>query len=190
MRILLAVALCLLSVPAFGTTITFGPSEVDLGQGGGGGVYGNPTNEWSAFGIAIEDAYLYNDNRDTFDSIGLSQNAANGARVIFNSPLSALSFDYWVIVGFTGRYSIWDSGGQFIDSISVDASNGDVLGTHTFNASDIKRLEWAGGPGFIQVSTLRFDGTEIPEPSSALLMLGGGALLVAVGRRRTRRNAA
>jgi len=189
-KFVIQLALCLMSVSAFGATITFGPSEVDLGQGGGGGTYGNPTNEWSAFGIAIEDAYLYNDGRDTFDAIGLSQNEANGARVIFDSALDSLSFDYWVIGGYTGRYSIWDSNGSFIDAISVAAPNNDVLGTHTFTAPDVKRLEWVGAVGYIQVSTLRFDegGGAVPEPGSALLMLGGGAVLLAVRRRKAGRS--
>lgn len=184
-KLLLWGGLFLLPAMGMAATIRFGPDEVDLGQGGGTGVYGTPTNEWSAFGIQIEDAYLYNDSRDTFDRMGLSQNNANGARVIFDSALSELKFDYWVIAGHTGRYSVFDSLGVFIDAISVDASGGDINATHTFVAADIKRLEWTGGTGHIQVTTL-FTGpdTGIPEPGSWAMLLSGGAVLVGLARRR------
>jgi PEP-CTERM motif len=60
----------------------------------------------------------------------------------------------------------------------VDATGGnDLLGSHAFTGSGIAQLEYSGTQGMIQVSTLRFNGTEVPEPATWALIVGGFAAL-------------
>lgn len=171
-------------------TITFGPAEVDLGQGAATGIYGNPTNEWTSFGIGISSAYLYNDNRDTFDNIGLSA-VGDGGRITFLSTLSSLTFDYVVLSGNSARYAIYDTNGTFLDAISVSAANDDVNGTHTFTVAGIASLLFAGTEGFVNVTTLYGDGigrdpgSDVPEPAT-MGILGAGLVGLAIARKRQR----
>ena len=172
-----------LSTLASAATITFNQTEVNLGQGAGTGVYGNPTIEWASFGINISGAYLYNDARDTFDRIGLSQNAGSGGVITFLTPQSILKFDYLVLSGISARYAIFDSFDVFIDAISPSAGATNVNATHTFTNPDIAKLVFTGAVGFVNVSTLFLDGASnnIPEPATLGLM--GLSLVVLTARK-------
>ncbi len=163
-----------------GTVVTFNPSEI------GGSISCCPpvTTEWSAFGITMSGVYWYDDSRDTFDTYGVSiENATTGGQILFATP-TTLAIDYWVIVGNTGTYRVYDSSNNLLDSLLVNAGSTDLLGSYTFMGNNISKLALSGSYGFVQASTLRYDaGGAVPEPSSFLLLgLGGGAL--ALLRRR------
>lgn len=172
-----------LSTLASAATITFNQTEVNLGQGAGAGTYGLPTNEWASFGISISGSYLYNDARDTFDRIGLAQNAESGGVITFSTPQSILKFDYLVLAGNSARYAIFDSSNVFIDAISPFADATALNATHTFNAPDIAKLVFTGGIGVVTVSTLFLDGASnnIPEPATLGLM--GFSLVILTARK-------
>jgi hypothetical protein len=151
-------------------TITF--EEVSLSSGTA------VTNQWAAFGITAQNAYFYVDSRDTFDQRGLSILGTSPGIITFTSAATSLSIDFWVIAGHSGTYSIFDGTHSLLDSFSVTAS-ADALGAHTFSGTGIKTLEYSGDPGFTQVSTLRFNGSTVPEPSTIGLTLAAfGALAV------------
>ena len=170
----------LLSVAGLSTagTITF--SEVSLPN------LTSVTNQYTAFGIQTSHTYFYVDGRDTFDQMGLSIESSSPGVILFTPDLAAtLSIDYWVIGGNTGTYSVFDGSHTLLDTFTVDALGGDVLGSHTFAASNIAELDLIGVPGDTQVSTLRFNGGESvsPEPATWGLMLAG---LAGVAVRRLR----
>jgi hypothetical protein len=163
---------------SFGTTIDF--TEVPTSN------MTPITTEWSSFGITAEDMYFYEDSRDTFDTKGLSINSDSGGSIIFASLLNALSIDYWVIGGHSATYDVYDASNNLLQTFSVDALAGDVLGSFSFASTDIAKLVMTGTRGFTQVSTLVFDaaaGANTPEPSTlAMGMIGIG--LVALARLR------
>ncbi|MDJ0940167.1 MAG: PEP-CTERM sorting domain-containing protein [Woeseiaceae bacterium] len=136
-------------------------------------------DEWAAFGITVNQAYWYFDGRDTFDQEGLSVNI-DPASIVFDNVSTNATIDYWVINGFTGLYQAYDAMNNLIDSILIDASNGDVLGTYTF-VGQVASIVWSGTPGFAQISTLTI--SDVPEPGVLALFLIGG-LAGLLGRRR------
>lgn len=177
MNRLLALALLCGSL-SFGGTITF--TEVPI-----------PccvpvTNEFAAFGITMQDLYYYEDARDTFDGKGVALNSnTNPGKIFFTAPTDSLSIDYWVINGYRGTYSVYNTSDVLLSTLAIDASLGDQLGTHVFAGPNIARLELGGSLGYTQVSTLRFDDSgQVPEPSTWALMLSGiGVLAVRRFRR-------
>jgi hypothetical protein len=156
------------------TTITF--SEVALSSG-------TPvTNQYSGLGITVQNAYFYIDGRDTFDQKGISVSSSPGI-VSFTTLANALSIDYWVISGHSGTYSVFDSGHTLLDSFLINATDGDLLGAHSFSGANIATLEFSGNYGYTQVSTLRFNGgSSVPEPSTWVL-LGCGLIGLGAVRR-------
>ncbi len=162
------------------TVVTFNPAEV-----GGISNLTPVTNQWSSFGITGTNLYFYEDSRDTFDRFGVSRQSNNTPGFITFAAPTPLTIDYFVIGGFRGVYNAFDSADNLVDSLLVDATQGDTLGTYAFTGNNIARLELDGSAGFIQVSTLTFTGgPAIPEPSTmALLAIGVGGL--ALLRRRS-----
>ena len=144
-------------------------------------VSGSPVvgNEWSSYGITVNQAYWYDDGRDTFDAQGLSINI-DPASIDLASPSSA-TIDYWVIDGFSATYSAYDTANSLLDSFAINASSGDVLGTYAFSGP-VARIVWSGPSGFAQISTLS-TSTTVPEPGTVALM-GAGLLGLALRRRR------
>lgn len=137
-------------------------------------------NEWNAFGLTVDNAYWYIDSRDAFDTMGLSIDQSP-AVISLATASNGLTFDYWVISGYTGTYEAFDSTHTLLGSFFVDASSGNALGTHSFNGS-VASLEWAGSPGFVQVSTLTI--SPVPESETYAMLLAGLGLLGFAARRR------
>jgi len=140
-----------------------------------------PTTEWSSFGLTISQAYWYTDGRDTFDGMGLSINVSP-ASISLATASNGATIDYWVIGGFRGSYEAFDAAHTSLGVFTVDASGGgDILGTHSFSGL-VSSIEWAGSPGFAQISTLTISA--VPEPETYAMLLAGLGLLGFAARRR------
>jgi hypothetical protein len=135
-------------------------------------------------GVTVNNVYWCPDPRDTFDGEGIAVDT-DPATIVFDSVTTFVTFQYWVIYGFTGTYSALDSLNNVVDTFVVGAPNVDALGTHTFNGA-IKTLQFSGTRAFIQVSGVEFESSPVPEPAS-LTLLGLG--LAAAVRTRARRKA-
>ena len=150
------------------------------------------------YGIAIDNAYLYKDGRDTFDGIGVSVGETHEigtpqtATISFLDTTDFVSIDYWSILSTT--YSAYDALNVLIDSFTVGSNQ---LGTYLFTApSRISYLTWSSLGGFGQITGLRYDydgvtdgknddlpSTDVPAPS-AIVMLGLALFGLAFGRGR------
>jgi hypothetical protein len=162
-----------------GTVVTFQPSEIGVSYS----CCPSVTNQWSAYGITGVDLFWYEDPRDTFDTFGVSIDSSNGGWILFDAP-TTLTIDYWVIWISRGVYKVYDSADTLLDTLTVEASAADVLGTYTFTGNNISKLQILGTKGLSQVSTLTFDGNSpIPEPASFVL-IGAGIGALALLRRR------
>lgn len=141
------------------------------------------SDAYAAFGLTVNDAYWYQDGRDTFDGEGIAVRNAPTATIIFDGGTNGVGFQYWVIGGNRGVYEAFDAGNMSLGQLIVDASNGDVLGTHSFNGL-VDRLTFSGNAGFVQVSAVTFEGRTVPEPSIFALMALGLAGAGFAARRR------
>lgn len=141
------------------------------------------SNAYAAYGLTVNNAYWYADGRDTFDGEGISIFTQPGASIVFNGGTNGVGFQYWVIGGNRGVYEAFDASNVSLGQLIVDASNGDALGTHSFNGL-VDRLTFSGNPGFVQVSAVTFEGRTVPEPSIYALMALGLAGAGFAARRR------
>lgn len=139
-------------------------------------------SDWSAFGLTVSNASWYSDIRDTFDTMGLTITSAASPAVISLATVSTdVTFDYWVIGGFSGTYEAFDSTHSSLGSLLVDATGrSDLLGTFTFTGS-VASLEWKGASS--QISTMTVSAVPIPEPETYAMLLAGLGLLGFVARR-------
>ncbi len=172
----------LATTSSFAATITFGTSEVDLGQSVPG-TYGNITNEWSSFGIMVENAILYNDPRDSFDNIGLS-GLERGGVITFAQTVNQLQIDYLITENSGGTFQIFDLNDVSVGALSVATGNSAFSGSFAFAASGVKKLIFTPASGMgANLSTLRFvSANEVPEPSTWMIFSAGLAAIAA--RRR------
>lgn len=176
-QITLAALFAMSSFAASAMTVNFTSAEAP------GVCNGCPvTTEYLPYGLMISDAYWYSDARDTFDAQGLSIYVAPTAMIAFVAVTPSVDFEYWVITGNRGHYEAFDSGMGSLGSFDVDASAGDMLGTHSF-AGGVKYLAFSGAAGFVQVSAVTY---AVPEPGTYALMLGGLAVVGLALRRRQR----
>jgi hypothetical protein len=86
----LAAGLALSSVSAFGLTVTF--TEIPLPNGT---LF---TNQYAAYNLNGINDYIYNDARDTFDGVGISD-TGNPGIVQFLTLVNSLSIDYVLVNG-------------------------------------------------------------------------------------------
>lgn len=136
-------------------------------------------NEWSSFGISVSNAYWYTDSRDTFDNMGLAVSPTPGI-ITLSSVSNGATIDYVVISG-RSIYEAFDSAHVSLGSLAVDASSGDVLGTHSFLGA-VASIEWTGDTGTAGISTLTISA--VPEPETYAMLLAGLGLLGFAARRR------
>jgi len=155
--------LLLSAAAAFGTTVTF--TEIPLANGTAF------TTQYAAFDLNGVNDYIYFDSRDTFDGVGVSDLVSPGI-IQFLTPVSALSIDYVLINGVSATFQIFDSLHNSLAIFTDNALAGDKNASHTFGGTGIAELDFSGSTGVIGVSTLRFNSTSVPEPSSLLLVAG------------------
>ena len=140
-----------------------------------------PSDAYAAYGLWVDNAYQYSDSRDTFDGEGISIYAAPTATITFATVSPTVDFEYFVIDGNRGSYEAFDSSWTSLGTLAVDASAGDVLGTHSFGGG-VKYLTFSGEAGYTQVSAVTF--APVPEPGTYALMLGGLGIVGWMARRR------
>lgn len=84
-------------LPAFAHAgvVTFGSSEVNLGQGGDGSYRTSVSGgEWSAFGFTMQNVSLYTSPFDPVDGVGIvGDSSPNPGVISFLAPVSGLSLD-------------------------------------------------------------------------------------------------
>ena len=174
-QISLAAVLAISSFAASAMTVNFTSAEAPTVCNGC-----PVTTEYLPYGLTISDAYWYLDSRDTFDEQGLSIDVAPTAMISFAVVTPSVDFEYWVIDTHRGHYEAFDSGMGSLGSLDVDASGGDMLGTHSFGGG-VKYLTFSGEAGYVQVSAVTY---AVPEPGTYALMLGGMAAIGLTLRRR------
>ena len=92
---------------------------------------------------------------------------------------------------FSGTISAFDVSNALLAAFSVNGTNGGngdgsaVFAGIISDSSNISRLEFAGFGDGAAIGELR--AGSVPEPSTVAMLMGGGALLVAHRRRRSRR---
>lgn len=143
-----------------------------------------------AYGITVENAYLYRDNRDTFDGIGLSAGerqtigSPQSGRINFLDSTDFVSVDYVALRA--GTYQAYGADNSLIDAFSSPGGNG----TETLSGGIISYLTFSGTGGFVNVSSLtyNFDGTTdgvnddiTPTIPTSAVPLPAGLPLVALG---------
>jgi hypothetical protein len=146
------------------------------------------------YGITVDNAYLYLDDRDTFDGVGIANSTVaeigtpQTATITFLDTTDYVTIDYLAILD--GVYEAYDSMGTLIDSFAVDGtlSVDGVTGTETLSGGIISYITFTSLGGYITVSglTYNYDGTTdgvnddiapVPLPATGLLLLGGLAAL-------------
>jgi hypothetical protein len=184
-----AVALAGLSNIASATTVYFDSTECATCTN-----MGSVSNEWSSFGLSVNNAYWYTDSRDTFDGMGLSNGSVETlyspgvtASLNFASATNSagIIFDYLVLAGNTGIYQAYDSLDNLLGSLTASAGATDLNGTYSF-AGQVSRLDWVGNGGFADLSTVTFNTpvAPVPEPETYAMLLVGLGLIGFMARRR------
>lgn len=171
----------LVGVPAFALaeTITFAPSEVNLGQGGAG-IYrtGISGNEWSGYGLSLTGVSLYTSPFDPVDGVGIvGDTSPNPGVISFLSPASGLSLQVLQAPNSTGLVKAYSPAGVLLDQRSVVAGSQPALATIDFSGV-IGRVEFAPAD-YTAVTTLDF--VSVPSPGGL-----GVASLGLLGLRRRR----
>ena len=96
--------------------------------------------------------------------------------ILFTVPVSNLSMDYYVLInGVVATFEIFDSSHNSLGTFSDNALSGDKNATFNWGGTGIAELDFSGNTGVIGISTLTFETTSVPEPTSVLLsamMLG------------------
>lgn len=155
-------------------------------------------NTWfnTEYGITFSGVYLYYDERDAFDNIGIANDVGEtGVGTIYFSDTTNFVTVDWTTINSNDIYlSVYDSANNLLDSFFRSGA-GTLSGTETLNGNGISKLVFHDDGGFVGLSTLKYDydgttdGTNndtqrVPEPGTMTLLLGGLAGMIGYGRRR------
>ncbi|MGD0277369.1 MAG: PEP-CTERM sorting domain-containing protein [Syntrophales bacterium] len=140
------------------------------------------TNEWSSYGITLQNTYWYTDTRDPFDQQGIST-TSNPGEIIFTSPTNSVTFD-WVLAGSDMYVDVWNSSNVDLASFLAPGT-GPQSGTFTLSGPAISYLTFHDNVGFVAISTVTYNEA-VPEPTT-LLLLGLGLAGVAGIRRKLKK---
>ncbi|MFA6045557.1 MAG: hypothetical protein WC718_11275 [Phycisphaerales bacterium] len=171
-------------LPAFANagTVTFGPSEVNLGQGGDGSYRTSVSGgEWAAFGISLENVSLYTSPFDPVDRVGIvGDTSPNPGVISFLSPVSGLSLAVLQAPqAAPALLRAFRPDGSVLLEQTLPSVNDTTL-TNVGFAGTVGRVEFFPAD-FTAVTTVSF--TSVPSPGG----LGAGSVgLVALCRRRRR----
>lgn len=160
-------------------------------------------NQWfyTNYGLEFSNVYMYWDNRDTFDQIGVANdtdsmpdyNGGTGS-FYFADTTDYVTVDWMTISSHDIYLDIYDSSDTLLDSF-YQAGSGTISGTTTLNGTGIAYMTFHDDGGHVGISTLSYDydgvtdGTNddvnpVPEPAT-LVLLGAGLLgLVGASRKK------
>lgn len=192
----LAIGICAFGVSA-GNAATFSPSfDAPPFPGSQYDVTSTENLYYAAnYGITVSNAYLYVDDRDTFDGVGVASGevaeigSPQDGRIDFLDTTDFVVIDFLAI--YPSDYSAFDSAGNLLSSFT---SSGGV-GTETLSGGIISYILFSGRGGYTTISglTYNYDGVTdgqnddlpgVPLPAGGLLLLGGLGALAGLRRRR------
>lgn len=144
------------------------------------------STEYAAYGVTFGNAYYYVDSRDPFaDDQGISngtvsgQNTPQTGQIDFASNTSYFSFDWWTIGTNRMVIEAYNSLGALITMVAFGGGSGSAT-----IFGDIAMIKWHDNGGFVQFSTIGFDGAVVPLPGAAVLLLSGLGMLGGIQLRR------
>lgn len=145
----------------------------------------NASTEYAALGVTFSNAYYYVDVRDPFaDDQGISNGpvgagGTQAGQIDFAGNTSFFSFDWWTIGTNRMFIEAYNSAGALVALVAFGGTSGSAT-----IFGDIAMIKWHDNGGFVQFSTIGFDGAVVPLPGAALLLLSGLGMLGGLQLRR------
>lgn len=112
-------------------------------------------NTWfnEHYGITFEHTYMYFDEQDTFDSVGVALDYSFPlGSIFFADGTNFVTIDWVTLVGEI-FLNVYDGNNLLVDSFHGMGDSGTV----TLNGTDIRRLTLGSAPEQVGISTLSFD---------------------------------